>query len=97
MKSPIVRSTKDQINEFKDSIIWKDIKHELGVWKRLCTQEYGQVVGSNIGKSAEQSSSNVLLHIGDIHGRESAIDFLLTIPDVFLQILEDKENESECK
>lgn len=97
MKSPVVRSTKDQIEEFKESVLWKDIKHELGVWRRLCTQEYSQVIGSSINSSTEQSSSNVLLHLGDIHGRESAVNYMLSIPDVFLQILEDKKNDTECE
>lgn len=97
MKSPVVRSTKDQIEEFKESVLWKDIKRELGVWRRLCTQEYSQVIGSSIGSNNEQSSSNVLLHLGDIHGRENAVNYMLSIPDVFLQILEDKKNDTECE
>jgi hypothetical protein len=94
MKTPIVTATKSQIEEFKKSFIWKDIKRELRILRGLFTKEYSQVVGSGINPSAdaERSTATTLMHLGDIHGRESAIDYLLALPDVFLQILEDEEN-----
>jgi hypothetical protein len=94
MKSPTVRATKDQIEEFKNSIVWKDIKRELLIWKKLCTQEYSQIVETSISSG---DASNVLLHIGDVHGREKSIDYLISLPNIFLQILEDKKNDTERK
>lgn len=89
----IVNATKDQIEEFKKSILWKDIKRELIMWKDGCGDEYGQTVGDSI-----TSGANILTHLGDIHGREMTIDYLLSLPDVFLQILEDKdENKGEIE
>ena len=89
----IVNATKDQIEEFKKSILWKDIKCELIMWKDGCKDEYGQTVGDSI-----TSGANILTHLGDIHGREMTIDYLLSLPDVFLQILEDKdENKGEIE
>ena len=84
----IVNATKGQIEEFKESILWKDIKRELIMWKDGCKDEYGQTVGDSI-----TSGANILTHLGDIHGREMTIDYLLSLPDVFLQILEDKDKE----
>ena len=86
-----VNATKDQIEEFKASILWKDIKRELEMWKDGCKDEYGQTVGDSI-----TSGANILTHLGDIHGREMSIDYFLSILDVFLAVLEDK-NENETK
>jgi len=91
----IVNATEDQIEEFKTSILWHDIKRELELWKAGCKDEYGQTVGNSI-----TSGANILTHLGDIHGREMTIDYLLSLPDVFLQILKDKEeaeNGSQSK
>jgi len=82
----VVNATKGQIEEFKKSLLWKDIKRELKMWKKMCQDEYGQVVGDSI-----TSGDNILTHLGDIHGRERTIEYLLSLPDVFLQILKDKE------
>lgn len=86
----VVNATKDQIEEHKNSILWKDIKRELGMWKDGCKDEYGQTVGNSIA-----SGANILTHLGDIHGREMAIDYFLSILDVFLQILEDKDKDKD--
>lgn len=87
-KEVIVNATRDQIEEFKASILWDDFKRELVMWKEMCKDEYGQVVGDSI-----TSGANILTHLGDIHGREMTIDYLLSLPDVFLQILDDKDKE----
>jgi len=84
----VVNATKDQIKEFKVSILWEDIKRELVMWKKVCQSEYGQAVGDSI-----TSGANILTHLGDIHGREMTINYLLSLPDVFLEILKDKDKE----
>ena len=86
----IVNATKDQVEEFKKSILWKDIKRELEMWKDGCRDEYGQTVGDSI-----TSGANILTHLGDIHGREMSIDYFLSILDVFLQILDDKDEDED--
>ena len=89
----IVNATKDQIEEFKKSILWKDFRRELEMWKDGCKDEYSLTVGDSI-----TSGKDILTHLGDIHGREMTIDYLLSLPDVFLQILEDKdENNKEIE
>jgi len=85
-------ATKSQIEEFKESFIWKDIKRELAIWKRMAKDEYSQVVGDSINKLSADSS--LLMHLGSIYGREATIDYLISLPDVFLQILEEKENDT---
>lgn len=92
--SVIVRATKDQIRELKGSILWDDIVRELEQWKKLCKEEYGAVVDECISSNADRpNSATTLMHLGDIHGRERAMDYIISIPDVFLQILEDEEDE----
>ena len=86
----LVNATKDQIKEFKDSILWNDIKRELEMWKDGCKSEYGQTVGDSI-----TSGANILTHLGDIHGREMSIDYFLSILDVFLAVLGKDEDEDE--
>ena len=76
-----VNATKDQIEDFKKSILWKDIRRELKMWKDGCKDEYGRTVGDSI-----TSGANILTHLGDIHGREMSIDYFLSILDVFLAV-----------
>jgi len=85
----------DQIEEFKDSLLWGDIKRELLIW-----QEGFQSEGNSIAEDAateNPSTASVLIHLGDINGRVKATDYMLGILDIFLQILEDKKDDSERK
>jgi len=95
-KKMIVRATKEQLKEFMNSILWKDIKRELGQWKTMCRYEYGQVVSDTID-SEGITTAKVLMHLGDIRGREMAIDYLLSLPTIFLQTLEEKKDDSRHK
>lgn len=97
MESPKVRATKGQIEDFKDSILWKDIKCELAAWKTICKHEYSQVINSCIDPESNRSTASVQMHLGEINGREKAIDYMLSIPNMFLQLLEGDKNESGCK
>jgi len=92
MELPVVNATKDQIEDFKESLLWKDIKRELMIWKRMARNEYSQMVGMAIEKPT--SDSNILMHLGSVYGREATVDYLLSIPDAFLQILEEKNNDT---
>lgn len=91
----MIRATRDQIEEFKTSMLWKDIKRELGVWKKGFEQERAAIVDDAADKNL--TSATVLMHLGDINGRIKAVDYLLSLPNIFLQILEDQVNDSERK
>ena len=92
----VVNATRHQIEDFKDSLLWKDIKRELKIWKRASIAEYGQVIGNVIAGNSEIENSD--MHLGSLYGREKTIDFLISLPDMFLQILEDKlEEEDDSK
>lgn len=87
-----VRATKLQIEELKGSVLWSDIENELNKWKFAAQDEYSRVVGNII--SGESGIENSDMHLGSLYGREMTIDYLLSIPDIFLQILEDKRDDS---
>lgn len=91
----IIKATKNQIEEFKSSMIWIDFIEELNSWKEGFKREMDSIVddaGSN-----NPSTASVLLHMGDLNGRIKAVNYMLSLPDIFLQILEDKKDDSSSK
>ena len=57
---------------------------------------YGQEMLSIVdeAESSNPSTASVLLHMGDLNGRQKAVDYFLSLPDVFLNIIEEmKENK----
>lgn len=88
-----INATKDQIEEFKSSILWLDIINELRNWSDSFNTEMMSIVDNSADNNP--STASVLLHMGDLNGRQKAVDYLLSIPDVFLSILETKETKEE--
>ena len=91
-KKVVVRSTKGQIKEFQQSFLWKDIKRELGMWKRMFEKESMSVIANTMDGS--ENTASILTHLGDIHGRCASIDYLLSLPDIFLQTLKEEKDDS---
>jgi hypothetical protein len=87
-----VNATRGQIEEFKSSVLWQDITKELRAWQHGFNLEMLSIVDE--AESGNPSTASVLLHMGDLNGRQKAIDYILGIPDVFLSILEDKKDDS---
>jgi len=85
-----IYSTRDQIKDFKDSVLWKDIKRELRSWRKGFDIELKGMV-DDIADNQNISTASVLTHLGDLNGRVKAIDYLLSVPDIFLQILEEEK------
>lgn len=95
-----LRATKSQIEEFKESLLWLDIKDELSRLAKNAQLEYDLVGEPHVddeGFKIIPNSSETLIHLGDIKGRRKAVNYFLSIPDIFLQILEDKDNDSGRK
>ena len=91
-------STTSQIEEFKESLIWKDIVRELRHIKKLATLEYdivGEVHTDDQGYRIVPNQSETLIHLGDIKGRKKAVDYFLSIPDILLQTLEVNKDDAE--
>ena len=89
-----VRVSKGAIEEFKESILWADIVEELKSWKEGFNREMLSIVDD--AESANPSTASVLLHMGDLNGRQKAVDYFLSLPDVFLDLLTPR-NEKEDK
>ncbi len=90
-----VRATKDQIEEFKSSILWADIVRELEMWKEGFRQELESIVTD--AADTNPSTASVLLHMGSVDGRLKAVDYMIGLPDIFLSLIETttggEENE----
>lgn len=86
-------STKSDIEEAKNSMFWKDIRRELKAWKKGFAIEQDNIV--NDAETENPSTGSILLHMGDLNGRKKAIDYLLGLPDIFLQLLEEKKEEKK--
>jgi hypothetical protein len=91
-KQITVRSTKGEIERFIESILWKDIKRELGAWKKGFKAENESIVDDAV--ETNPSTASVLMHLGDINGRMKTVDYLLSLPTIFLQILEDQKDDN---
>jgi len=97
MDEMTIRSTKSDIEEFKESFIWLDIVDELSRLAKNAAIEYdlvGEPHTDDQGYKVVPNSSETLIHLGDIKGRRKAVAFFLSIPDIFLQILEDKKDDN---
>ena len=88
-----LRTTRDQVEEFKESILWADIVQELNFWKEGFSIEQDLIVDEAAEKN--QSTASVLLHIGDLNGRKKAVDFMLDILDMFLSMMETKVEDKK--
>jgi hypothetical protein len=93
-----IRTTKSEIESFKESFLWMDIKDELNDLAKRAQLEYDLVGEPHIDDSGYKiipNSSETLIHLGDIKGRRKAVSYFLNILEVLLQILEDKKNDTE--
>ena len=93
-----IRSSKSEVEEFKDSLVWLDIMDELNDLARRAELEYDLVGEPHVndkGQIVVPTTSETLIHLGDIKGRRKAVSYFLSIPDILLQILEDKTNDTE--
>ena len=92
METVEVNATKDQIEEFLESPLWADIVRELKAWSIGFNREMMSIVDNAEGENL--STASVLLHMGDLNGRQKAVDYMLSLPNVFLSILEDRKDDS---
>ena len=93
-----IDATRGQIEEFKGSLLWRDMCREMEVWKGMCKDEYGVVINNCIESDVDKpNTATTLIHLGDIHGRQKAMDYVMSMLDVFLQILEERQDDSGRK
>lgn len=93
----MIKSTKSQVEEFIESFIWKDIVDELEHLAKSAQTEYDIVGESHVddqGYKILPNSSETLIHLGEIKGRRKAVRYFLSLPEILLQQLEDKEDDT---
>jgi hypothetical protein len=90
MEKVELRTSREQVIDFKESILWADIIAELESWKQGFELEMKSIVDD--AAENNPSTASVLLHMGDLNGRLKAVEYMLSIPDVFISILEVKED-----
>lgn len=97
MNEVSVNATIDQIDALKNSIIWADITNELNAWKHGFALEQQSIVDD--AATENPSTASVLLHLGDLNGRQKAVDYMLSILDVFRDIklaeIEERKQQKE--
>jgi hypothetical protein len=81
-----LRTSKEEIEDFKKSLLWADIVDELDFWKEGFRSERDGIVED--AATNNPSTASVLLHLGDINGRVKAVDYMLGILDVFASQLD---------
>ena len=95
-----IKSSKSEVEEFKSSLIWTDIKDELNDLTKRAQLEYELVGEPRVDDSGHMivpNTSETLIHLGEIKGRKKAVAYFLNIPDILLQILEDKKDDIRCE
>lgn len=93
-----IRSVKSEVEEFIESMIWKDIVDELNSLNKQAMLEYdlvGEPHTDDSGNKIVPNTSETLIHLGEIKGRRKAVSYFLNIPDILLQILEDKKDDNK--
>ncbi len=89
-----LKATKESIRRFIESPLWDDMKSEISTWSELCSHEMDSIVDESA--SSNPSTAAVLMHLGDINGRKKAVSYFLSLPELFLQLLEEEnQNESD--
>jgi len=92
-----IKSSKSEVEEFKESLVWLDIKDELNDLAKRAKLEYDLVGEPHVDDSGHMivpNTSETLIHLGEIKGRRKAVSYFLNIPDILLQILEDKKDDT---
>lgn len=96
----VMKASKTQIEEFKESFIWADIVDELKVLDERAQLEYDLVGEPHVdddGYKIVPTSSETLIHLGEIKGRRKAVRYFLDILDVLIYKTEAEKLERELE
>ena len=97
MEENTIQATKSQIEDFKESLLWKDMQNELVNLFNDLHSEYdlvGEPKKDIQGNDIYPSTAETLIHLGDIKGRKKAIKYFLNIPDILIQSLEGNKDDT---
>ena len=89
-----IMSAKRDFEVFKRGVVWADMTRELTAWKEGFEMERSGIVEKVASENL--STAAVLLHMGDINGRIKAVNYMLSLPDVLMGMIEmEKEAKSD--
>ncbi len=88
-----INSTRDQLKDFIESVLWDDIKNELLMWREGFQNELNGIIEE--ASTSSPSTVQFLIHLGDLNGRLKAVDYFLSLPSVLLDILEAQKKEKK--
>jgi len=88
-----VNATRAQIESFLESVLWQDIVRELEAWRRGFLIEQSQIVDD--AEEKNPSTASVLLHMGDLNGRQKAVDYLIQLPRIFIEVIDERAKEKK--
>ena len=85
-----LQTTRNEIETFKESILWSDMQAEFNFWMEGFATEQDSIVDD--ASSSNPSTAAVLMHLGDINGRKKAVAYMLGMLDVFLSYMEEPKD-----
>jgi hypothetical protein len=88
-----VFATKEQIKSFIESTLWKDMVRELVAWSEGFRREQDSIVDE--AASTNPSTASVLLHMGDLNGRQKAVVYMIGLPEMLLEIKEEQKQSKQ--
>ncbi len=88
-----IRTSIEEVEAFKESILWADMIEELNSWKKGFNREMLSIVDE--AASGNPSTASVLMHMGDLNGRQKAVDYFMSLPDIFIDLLKEQKEEKK--
>jgi hypothetical protein len=88
-----VYSTTEQIKNFMESTLWKDMVRELEAWSEGFRREQDSLVEE--AAVTNPSTASVLMHLGDLNGRQKAIRYVLGLPEMLLDVKEEQKQNKQ--
>lgn len=90
-----INATRLQIEELKESVLWQDLVRELEAWKEGFRREQDNIV--NDAAKSHPSTAEVLMHLGHISGCMDAVNYIIDLPDRFLELLDERKQTKKLE
>lgn len=90
----VINSTLDEIERFRESPLWADIVRELTSWSEGFNREMGGIVEE--AATTNPSTASVLLHMGDLNGRQKAVLYFLSLLDMFEELKKEQAKDAKA-
>ena len=91
-----MKASKVQLEDFRASFIWSDIIDELLILDRRAQLEYDVVGEPHVdddGYKVVPTSSETMIHLGEIKGRRKAVSYFLDMIDVLINKAETEKTD----